>query len=327
MRMDDLPGAAPTRWTVDAPDRGTALVDFVFRRLSSVDSSISRSEARRIIVAGAARIDGIAIRRPGFLLKAGVRVAVNWRRHPSTPPIPDIRILFEDGILLIADKPAGLPTVPTADARRPSLVSLLETRRRGRRCCLAVHQRLDAATSGVILLVEDQNANAAIARQIAEYSLVKTYVALVARPARAVAPSFTIDAPLGQSSRGPAGRVAVSANGREAITFVRVLKELDNVLLVEARPVTGRKHQIRVHLASRGLPILGDPLHAPATVCRRARRMMLHAAELSLRITSALPPDFLEVLQREQERVKAPVAVARKTERVLRPNRRKSGLP
>jgi len=310
-------------WEVARSESGWRLVDFVFDRLSfaSPANPLSRSEARRVVVAGAARVDGVVVRRPGFVLRSGMQVETRRRSSsPQSEPAPTVRVLFDDGVLLAVDKPAGLPTVPSADPRRPSLVSLIEEQLAPKRAArdgwrLGVHQRLDAQTSGVVLFVLDPRANAALARQIEQHQVSKRYVALVARPSGAVPDSFVIDAPVGESPNGPGGRMTVREDGRVAVTAVRVLESLAEALLVEARPATGRKHQIRVHLASRGLPILGDPVYSTKTARSRAPRLMLHASEITLahpltgcrlQITSGPPHDFLHALRLEREKLRSP---------------------
>ncbi len=311
-------GGATCPWKVARSESGWSLVDFVFNRLvlSLAGEPVSRSEARRVVVAGAALVNGVAVRRPAFRLHVGMRVEVRRRRQAINEITPPLRILFDDGVLLAVDKPAGLPTVPSADPRRPSLISRIAeefTPRGGggRGPALGVHQRLDAQTSGVVVFVTDDRANAGLAQQIETRQVSKRYLALVERPSRDVPRAFSIDDPVGQSTNGPGGRMAVRADGRPAVTAVRVLESLPEALLVEARPATGRKHQIRIHLASRGLPILGDPLHAPPAARKRAPRLMLHAAEIGLRhpltgsplrITSELPPDFVRALTLEREK-------------------------
>jgi RluA family pseudouridine synthase len=216
-------------------------------------------------------------------------------------------ILFRDKALLAVDKPPGLPTHPTADRVRPSLVGHVEAylRAGGAGPWLGVHQRLDRDTSGIVLFAIDPRASQGLARAFEGREVEKSYVALTARPPALPPSRFRVSAPLG--APGPVGghRVEVGGPGaKPAETEVVVLEVLPQALLVEARPLTGRKHQVRAHLAHAGLPILGDPVYGPHAAA--APRVMLHARRLGLvhpltgerlRLESPVAADFEEVLR------------------------------
>jgi RluA family pseudouridine synthase len=233
-----------------------------------------------------------------------------------------LRILYEDDHLVAVDKPADLPTVPTADPGRPSLVRLLERQLRlpaGR--SLGVHQRLDRDTTGVVLFAKSAEANPGLAAQFEAGAVRKTYLALVPRPKSTLRKSWQIDAPLARVGRG---RMGVAARGGlPARTRFRLVREWRNLLLVEAEPATGRTHQVRVHLASCGLPVLGDAIygtHSPSTT-----RGLLHAARLELRhpvlgtplrIEAPVPSDFGAAI----------ADAGARSESRSRPKRRRRGL-
>jgi 23S rRNA-/tRNA-specific pseudouridylate synthase len=171
---------------------------------------------------------------------------------------------------------------------------------------VAVHQRLDRDTSGVVLFATDPRANEGLARAFSGRAVRKTYLALTARPATVPRRGLRISVPL--AARGPVGgrRVAVGGEGAKPATTEVVVREvLADALLVEARPLSGRKHQVRAHLAHAGMAILGDPVYGNAG--GRAPRLMLHARRLALphpltgeplEIESPLPGDFEVVLSR-----------------------------
>jgi 23S rRNA-/tRNA-specific pseudouridylate synthase len=141
---------------------------------------------------------------------------------------------------------------------------------------VAVHQRLDRDTSGVVLFATDRRANEGLARAFEGRRVEKTYLALAARPP--VPPDRPLRLSLPLAAAGPGGRSRVVGGGegaRTAVTEVVVREVLAGALLVEARPLTGRKHQVRAHLAHAGMPILGDPVYGNAG--GRAQRLMLHA--------------------------------------------------
>ncbi|MGC8782704.1 MAG: RluA family pseudouridine synthase, partial [Anaerolineae bacterium] len=171
-----------------------------------------------------------------------------------------IPILYEDADLVVVDKPAGLPTHAT-DPRDPypNDVQRIVQAQTGR-AYLGMHQRLDAETSGVLLFAGRRAANAALARAFEGRAVEKTYLALVhGRPAR---PEGVIAAPIVRD-HGETYRVAAAADprGHPARTRYRVLETLDGGALsrLELIPETGRPHQIRVHLATIGCPVVGDP--------------------------------------------------------------------
>jgi RluA family pseudouridine synthase len=240
-------------------------------------------------------------------------------------------VLYEDDAVLAVDKPVGVPTVPTADPSRASLVRLVEAflEREGRLLgALGVHQRLDRDTSGVVLFVKDPRANAALAEAFARREVEKTYDAVTVRPAREPKRAFTIERALVRRGRAGMGVAPPGGEGRgrdgeapqDARTDVVVREIWPRALLLEVRPRTGRKHQIRVHLASAGLPIVGDALYgalarsgprasdeARAGRAFEAGRLMLHARRLRLRhpltggpleIESPWPADFRRAVER-----------------------------
>lgn len=243
---------------------------------------------------GAVRVDGRPLRRPALTLRPGLRIEVELdpARLPRREAVPAaLTILLEDDVLLAVDKPPGLPTVPGADPTRPSLVALVKDAlsARGLSPYVGVHQRLDRDTSGVVLFAKDRRANAGLAEAFAGRVARKTYHALTLRPERLPPASWASESPV---------------DGAQAHTEFRRLRALPGGLLIEARPGTGRKHQIRIHLAAAGLPVLGDDRHGPKPA-RPAQRLMLHASCLelphpltgaSLRIESPWPADFSQML-------------------------------
>ena len=255
-------------------------------------------------MAGAIRMEGAAWRRPAIAVVAGRRVDAALRPEPGRPPesptLSRADILFEDVWLVAVNKPAGLPTHETVDPRRPHLVgSLTRLLSEGvsgeREVRLGIHQRLDRDTSGVILFTKDRAADASLARQFEERAIVKTYHAITAP--RVPLPSHEWSRRSKVESR--------PGLAQDAETDFRLLQTFPRGLLIEARPRTGRKHQIRVHLAEDGLPILGDERYGRGA--GEGQRLMLHAFRLELRhpstglplaIESPWPVDFRQVLDR-----------------------------
>ena len=290
--------------TVSADEAGLRLDRLVEAWVAAaLEGPVSRAAVRRLVMAGAVRVAGQPLRRPGGPVRAGTRIDVLV--HPDRlGPAPAERetalrfgrerFLYRDAFLLAVDKPAGLAMHATADAARPNLYDLVKAQlpARGGEAYLGLHQRLDRETSGVVLFTLDPAANAPLARAFATgVGVAKTYHALCARPARRVPERWRVSGPLG-------------GDGPRADTSFRLLQTLPHALLVEARPSTGRKHQIRIQLAEGGLPILGDARYG-APRDRNVPRVLLHAHRLELvhpvsgaplAITSPYPPDFRERL-------------------------------
>ncbi|MET0553646.1 MAG: RluA family pseudouridine synthase [Vicinamibacteria bacterium] len=283
---------------------GTRLTAFLEAWLpAALGRSLSRGALRTLVMAGAVTVDGRPWRRPGAVLRAGAQVVARVDPSRLGPPpgereVADAfgtdRFLYRDASVLVADKPAGLPMHATADASRPNLFDLVRGLLRTEGTAepyLGLHQRLDRETSGAVLFTLDRAANGPIARALATgEGIAKTYHALCVRPGGRLPNSWRDEGPL-----GPGGPLA-----RTGFTVVRPLPD---ALLVEARPETGRKHQIRIQLAARGAPILGDARYGGDST--RARRVMLHAQRLAFRhpvtgqtlsVLSPYPPDFAALL-------------------------------
>ncbi|MCA9656369.1 MAG: RluA family pseudouridine synthase [Myxococcales bacterium] len=195
------------------------------------------------------------------------------------------RILYEDADVLLVDKPPGLVSHATVDPRRDHLVAALRRllrARDGEAGHLGLVHRLDRDTSGVVLLSRRAEHDATLGAAFAEHRIEKVYLAIVRAAGGASFPAGTIEqrAPLAPG-RGPGGRtLVVRAGGKPSRTELRARLSEGELVLVEARPRTGRTHQIRVHLAELGFPILGDALYGGAEP--DVKRLLLHAWCLGL---------------------------------------------
>jgi len=209
-----------------------------------------------------------------------------------------IDVLYEDENILAVGKPEGLPAIPDRRRLDPSLFEILCAGRAER---LYIVHRIDRETSGVIVFARNAETHRLLSRQFETRSVEKVYLALV----HAVIGDDRgeIDKPLRQFG---SGRVGVDIqHGKDSLTEFRVLKRLRAFTLVEVRPRTGRRHQIRVHLYSIGHPIVGDPLYGDKAVQRSCPRLMLHALRLTLRLPSGnrctieapIPESFSRVLE------------------------------
>jgi tRNA pseudouridine32 synthase/23S rRNA pseudouridine746 synthase len=197
---------------------------------------------------------------------------------PAPPPIQgeEIRVHHVDEHLLVCDKPAGLLAVPgRGEAGRDCLLARLQPRWPD----LEVVHRLDMATSGLIVFARGKAAQRALSIAFASRSVSKRYVAVV--QGEVTPAEGEIDLPLiADWPQRPKQKVDF-ASGKPSLTRYRVLQVQGGTTRLELEPVTGRSHQLRVHLMAIGHPILGDALYAPQAVASAAPRLLLHAAALA----------------------------------------------
>jgi 23S rRNA pseudouridine1911/1915/1917 synthase len=294
-------------WVVTPADARSRLDRFV----AAQGRFGTRSQVRRLIEAGQVQVDGKAV-KAGTRLRAGQRVGV-WRPPPLPtalePEAIPLEVLYEDDAVLVINKPAGLVVHPAPGHRSGTLVNAL-LHRWGTvpagvdPARLGIVHRLDKDTSGVLVVARTVAALAELGRQFRRREVHKQYLALVwGRMARS---RGIIRAPIARD-RVHRKRMAVHAAGREAVTRYDVLERLAGATLVRAYPETGRTHQIRVHLAAAGHPIVGDTQyarvrpHPPVSI----RRHALHAEAIcfrhpvrgeTVRVSAVPPEDFQHAL-------------------------------
>lgn len=295
----------PRRETLPVPpDAAGKRLD---RWLVEALSSVSRKSLKKALDGGQVFIDGRCERRAGTLLRGGETVLVTVDAPLASEAAPELTILFRDEQLLAIDKPAGLPAHPTVAGRNNALDQVTaRLREEGRTTPPILLHRLDADTSGVLLFALTPEANRALYRQFVEHGIEKVYLALVVG---APPETFAVSNHLKAGVRGRT--VAVSSGGQPALTEFRTLQRHAGFALVEARPRTGRTHQIRAHLAGLGHPLLGDSLYdGPRLVDlpggrQAVRRHLLHARSLSfihprsgerMTLEAPLPHDFHALL-------------------------------
>jgi 23S rRNA pseudouridine1911/1915/1917 synthase len=276
---------------------------------------------RRLIDEGMVAVEGRLPGKAGVKLEPGEHVQVTVPPPEPARPEPEaipLRIVYEDDDLLIVDKPADLAVHPSPGhsshtlvnavlAHCPNLSGVGGQRRPG-----IVH-RLDKDTSGLIIVAKHDAAHLSLSRQLKERKVEKTYVALVEGridPAQGV-----IDAPIARDPRHRK-RMAIVKGGREARTRYRLLRKVEGRSLVEVRPETGRTHQIRVHLASIGHPVVADPVYGRAKAIAPVPRQFLHAQRLAFRhprtgerleLEAPLPADLSRALANLEGTRAAPI--------------------
>ena len=197
------------------------------------------------------------------------------------------RILHRDGLMLVIDKPAGLP-VHAGPGGGDNLENYFDALRFGLPRAPALAHRLDRDTSGCLVLGRHPKALRKIGKLFSEGRVRKTYWAICRGAPEKL--SGSVNAPLKKTGRGAGWRVDIDAAGQQAATAYRVLRQADGLSFIEARPKTGRTHQIRVHLAHIGAPILGDPQYGDLTDQDRAQPMMLHARGVVIPISANKDP-------------------------------------
>lgn len=293
----DSTALPPSEYIVDR--EGERLDAFLARRIGS----LSRTAARRLIVEGLVRVDG-GLERPSFRLEEGGAVVV-WPSAPAkllaeAESIP-LDVLYEDAWLIVLNKQAGLTVHPAPGqpdgtlvnallAHCPDLGAIGDAIRPG-----LVH-RLDKDTTGVMMVAKQEQALHHLQDQIKRRSVEKRYLCVTEGvPDPEVG---AVEAPIGRDRSDPT-RMAIVDGGKPARTEYRVVERFADAALVEARLITGRTHQIRVHMTALGHPIIGDVMYG--TSSHVINRQALHAAVLGfrhpqderpLRFEAALPADM-----------------------------------
>jgi len=284
------------------------------RRLQRERPELSFSRAKHEIVAGRVRVEGQVIQDPGAWIDPKRRV--EW--NPDAPArkrlhAPTIELLYADEHVLVAMKPAGLLTQPTPEREKDTLLSrvslALARERGGDRGFLAVVHRLDKETSGLVAFAASRRALESLQAQLEDHTLGRLYDAVVEGVVERAAGTF--DWPLiGDGTHRKRGVAGPDERGKPAVTHFRVEQRYALATRLAVELETGRTHQIRIHFAHAGHPVVGDKVYRPSRLARfpiAFPRLALHAAELSFdhpksgrRVTvrAPLPEDYRRLLER-----------------------------
>ena len=282
-------------WKVETACRGMALADHVAEHLL-----IASEEASDLIDFGSIQIESRQERNPRRKLEGSEEIRVYWPRKGTRRfyEVDPGRILFRDASLLAYDKEAGVPSQQTPSDGYNNLFAALFRFLEGEGCpdpYVALHHRLDRETSGVMIFAVHRSVNARLGRTFQQHRVVKDYLAWVSgNPSR---DRWVSSQDIGRTK----GRYCVFPKGRgkSAETAFQVLLKAEDRSLLLARPTTGRTHQIRLHLAAAGHPVLGDRLYGG----KPANRLYLHAYRLTLphplthsrlTLTAQIPADWPE---------------------------------
>jgi 23S rRNA pseudouridine1911/1915/1917 synthase len=283
-------------------------------------SGLSRERIKALLGEGRISLAGERVSQPSLKPAAGMDFAITVPEAVPAAARPQdiaLSVVYEDEHLIVVDKPAGLVVHPAAGNLDGTLVNALLHHCRGQLSGIGgvarpgIVHRIDKDTSGLLVVAKTDAAHEGLARQFADHSIGRTYLAIVA--GRPIPPSGTLRGTIARSSADRKKMALVEdGRGKHAVTHYRTIEPLDGASLVECRLETGRTHQVRVHLSSIGHPLLGDPVYGripprfrPMLSKLGFRRQALHAAELglvhpvtseTLRWRSPLPADMRELL-------------------------------
>ena len=268
---------------------------------------VSRSQVTKMIKAKDVLVNGKNV-KPGFMLKENDMITVNHTFEDGVKPEKmDLDIVYEDDDVIVVNKANGVVVHPGAGNHSGTLVNglLYHTKlsdingdvRPG-----IVH-RIDAYTTGLLMVAKNNKAHEILAKELAEKKTYRKYVALVWGVIES--DSGEIDAPIGRS-KNDRKKMAIRADGKEAITHFKVLKRYEKATLIELRLETGRTHQIRVHMNYIGHPVVNDPVYGNRKLFDDTGQC-LHAKELGfvhpttgeyMQFDSELPECFVNILKK-----------------------------
>jgi 23S rRNA pseudouridine1911/1915/1917 synthase len=261
----------------------------------------SRSRLQGLIKDGLVFVDGKAASKAGSLLEGGEEIIVHLPKPEKTwlqPEAIPLEVVFENEDLLVINKPAGMVVHPAAGhssgtlvhaalAHAPEMEGIGGEQRPG-----IVH-RLDKNTSGLILLAKNDRMHRWLVNRFKERQVEKVYLALV--DGHPPTKTGRVETPIGRSSSDRKKMAVVSpSHGREAVTEYRTLETFDQHTLLEVHPVTGRTHQIRIHMSFLGCPVAADTIYGRRKPSLPLKRHFLHAGRLSIQLPGEKQPRLFQ---------------------------------
>jgi 23S rRNA pseudouridine1911/1915/1917 synthase len=294
---------------LDDADAGTTLAAALRRRMPGR----SWNDVRRLVETGKVRVAGETVLDPATRVAAGARVEVVMAAPRPREEVAGFRVAFEDGHLVIIEKPAGVSSVPYERKDTGTALDLIRAhwRRAGKRATatpLYTVHRLDKDTSGLLCFAKTRLAERALHEVFQRHTARREYVAVAHGAVQSQRIESSLVADRGDGIRGSTRR---RGEGQRAVTHVTAVRRLPAATLVRVRLETGRTHQIRVHLSEAGHPLVGETVYIRDLLRAGgeplpSRRLMLHAATLGLPhpvtgeaidLAAPPPPDFIETLE------------------------------
>lgn len=301
---------------------GTVRADGRLDKAVAEASGLSRERLKTLISSGAVEVAGRAVSNGAAKIAAGTAFLITLPPAAPLDAVPQaisLAIVFEDEHLIVVDKPAGMVVHPAAGNQDGTLVNALLHHCAGKLSGIngvarpGIVHRIDKDTSGLLVVAKTDAAHEGLAKQFADHSIHRRYLAVCAghpQPSEG-----TIATRIGRSDADRKKMAVLPENsrrGKHAVTHYRVLRTIDHAALIECRLETGRTHQVRVHCASIGHPLIGDPVYGRDPKALRPlldrigfRRQALHAAELGfthpitgekLAFSAEMPADMTELI-------------------------------
>lgn len=301
---------AASSFTIDDTERALTLAATLKRRLPE----LSWSDARRLCETGKVRVDGQVVLDSAQRVRDGRELAIVMNAPRPRPEVMGFRVAFEDGHLIIIEKPAGVMSVPYERKDAGTALDLIRThwRHAGRQATatpLYTVHRIDKDTSGLLCFAKTRLAERAMHEVFQRHTATREYLAVAHGDVESRRIESVLVADRGDGIRG-SSRHHDAPDGQRAVTHVTAVRRLRGATLIRVRLETGRTHQIRVHLSEAGHPLVGETVYIRDFLRAGieplpSSRLLLHAATLGLPhpvtgelidLRAAPPPDFLENL-------------------------------
>lgn len=282
--------------------------------LASLLEEVSRSYLQKLIEDGSVSVNGEAVVSKKHKLKKGDLVTILLEEPQELAAAPEnipLDIVYEDADLLVVNKPKGMVVHPAAGTPTGTLVNAVLYHCGDSLSSIngvirpGIVHRIDKDTSGLLMVAKNDKAHRSLAEQLAEHSITRAYRALVYH--NFAEDEGTVEAPIGRDPKNRLRMAVTEKGGREAVTNYRILERFGAYTYIEARLLTGRTHQIRVHMAHILHPLVGDALYGPKKQALGATSQLLHAKTLGflhpstgeyMEFDSPLPVDFETVLKK-----------------------------
>ncbi len=283
--------------------------------LSETLEDITRSYIKKLIEDENVLVNDKKV-KSGYSLKLNDKVFVNIPDETFTDILAeniDIKVIYEDEDVIVIDKEKGMVVHPGSGNHTGTLVNALVYSHKDNLSSIngvirpGIVHRIDKDTSGILVVAKNDNAHKNLSEQFKEHSIKRVYVALVKGLVKE--DKFDVDLPIGRCSNDRKKMTVTYKNSKRAITHIKVLKRFYNskTTLVEARLETGRTHQIRVHMAYSGYPLIGDETYGKKETKIKAVGQMLHAKVLGfihprdnkyMEFESELPKEFCDLIEK-----------------------------